>query len=109
MKQVWNISVLMSPHTFLLEMGQWIQKIIKRLDEVVYKSQFREEIVDMQFENTKEQTESEPFVCSLELIEIVGDQEVTKLLICSRNRRKLWVLTIIGMGGLGKNNLAELV
>uniref|UniRef100_A0A5B6ZFF6 Uncharacterized protein n=1 Tax=Davidia involucrata TaxID=16924 RepID=A0A5B6ZFF6_DAVIN len=97
----------MNPPALLLKLGHWIEKIIKRLDEVVSESHFRERKVIMQFENTKEQTEF--FVCSLEFNQRIGDEEVADLLICSINIEKLWVLTIIGMGGLGKKNLAELV
>ncbi|KAA8517257.1 hypothetical protein F0562_017491 [Nyssa sinensis] len=111
LKQVSNFFSLSNPITFRFKIGHLIKEIRERLDEIAVDRRnfhFMERVVDAQIENRMR--ESHSFVQESDVIGRNSDKdEIMKLLLSSNDHGDLSVITIVGLGGLGKTTLAKLV
>ncbi|XP_077230162.1 uncharacterized protein LOC143863368 [Tasmannia lanceolata] len=103
-----------NPIVFLFKMGHEIKNIQKRLDVIVKdksKYDLRVVIVDRQLERREDRRDPNPFVAESEVYGREADK--TKLLNwlinCGNEVDDVSVISIVGMGGIGKTTLAELV
>lgn len=96
---------------FRFKMARKIRYIREKVDDIaadMSKFNFKERVVEREENRLREQTHS-----FLSTSEIIGrDQnkdEIVNLLMCSSNQENVSVLPIVGIGGLGKTTLAQLV
>ncbi|KAA8518017.1 hypothetical protein F0562_015502 [Nyssa sinensis] len=101
-----------NPFKFRFGMGRKIRDVRERLDEVVVDMgsfNFVVRVVDMSVKNrAREETYS--FIPSSDVIGRENDKKaIVQLLMHSTDRENVSIIPIVGLGGLGKTTLAQLV
>lgn len=111
-RQVSRLFTSKSQLAFRLKMGHRIKDIRLRFDEIandISKFNFLPRpIIDVGVENRGRETHS--FVLTSEIIgRDENKEDIVELLMPSGNEENLSIVAIVGMGGLGKTTLAQLV
>ncbi|KAI8562435.1 hypothetical protein RHMOL_Rhmol03G0037600 [Rhododendron molle] len=112
MRKVYYFFTSSNPLVFRNVVGRKIRDIGKRLDEIVlqmYAFKFVVKLVERPIQiNRREETTS--FVNTVTVIGRDADKEqLVRLLLSSGDEENVAIIPIVGMGGLGKTTLAQLV
>ncbi|WCJ39175.1 Disease resistance protein RGA2 [Euphorbia peplus] len=107
---------LFSPNliAFRYKIAHEVRKIRGRLDRVAEdmgKFNFRERVVDFRSGvKERERGQTHSFVVESEIIgRFKNKEEIIEMLMCSKNGESCDVVPVVGIGGLGKTTLAQIV
>ncbi|XP_021733020.1 putative disease resistance protein RGA4 [Chenopodium quinoa] len=89
------------------KVSRGVKKIKQKLDAAVYNNQFRFQIDHEPIRKRRPETCS--YVYAVDIIGREDDLDIVKMLLDSNVQQELSFITIVGIGGLGKTALAQLV